>query len=82
MANGPAVGVPPGGVPQAQEPVVQEGDGQAGLACEDHHHTEGQEEDLQESRHPQDIPGLELHQADQQSGSPPGVLAQCVQKSE
>ena len=34
MANGPAVGVPPGGVPQAQEPVVQEGDGQAGLACQ------------------------------------------------
>ena len=33
MANGPAVGVPPGGVSQAQEPVVEEGDGQAGLAC-------------------------------------------------
>ena len=33
MTHGPAVGVPPGGVPEAQEPVVQEGGSQAGLAC-------------------------------------------------
>ena len=33
MAHGPAVGVPPGGVPQPQESVVQEWDGQACLAC-------------------------------------------------
>ena len=33
MTHGPAVGVPPGGVPQAQEPVVQEGGDQTGLAC-------------------------------------------------
>ena len=32
VAHGPAVGVPPGGVPQPQEPVVQEGDGETGLA--------------------------------------------------
>ena len=33
MTHGPAVGVPPGGVPHAQEPVVQEGGDQTGLAC-------------------------------------------------
>ena len=33
VTHGPAVGVPPGGVPQPQEPVVQEGGDQAGLAC-------------------------------------------------
>jgi len=56
VAHGPAVGVPPGGVPQPQEPVVQEGDGEAGLACKDHEDTEGEKEDLLEGHHPQDIP--------------------------
>jgi len=74
MTHGPAVGVPPGGVPQPQEPVVQEGDGQTCLACEDHKDAEGQEEDLLKGDHPQYVPGLQLHQADHHPGSPPGIM--------
>ena len=90
MTHSPAVGVPPGGVPQPQEPVVQEGDGQTCLAwqrimskaavcrsvatCEDHKDAEGQEEDLLKGDHPQYVPGLQLHQADHHPGSPPGIM--------
>ena len=30
----------------------------------------------------EDIPGLELHEADQHPGAPPGVLAEVVQEGE
>ena len=35
-----------------------------------------------ESDQSEDVPGLELHEADQHPGAPPGVLAQVVQQGE
>jgi hypothetical protein len=42
---------------------------------------ERHEEDLVECHHPQDVPGLELHEADQEPGAPPRVLT-CPIKTE
>jgi hypothetical protein len=42
---------------------------------------ERHEEDLVECDHPEDVPGLELHEADQEPGAPPRVLT-CRIKTE
>ncbi len=44
------------------------------ITSKDEKDGERHEEDLVECDHPQDIPGLELHEADQEPGAPPRVL--------
>jgi len=78
----PAVRIPPGLIPKSQESVVKEGGDDSGPSCEDHEDAERHEEDFVEGNHPQDVPGLELNQADQHTGSPPGILSKSVQQCE
>ncbi len=50
------------------------------ITSKDEKDGERHEEDLVECDHPQDVPGLELHEADQEPGAPPRVLT-CPIKS-
>lgn len=82
MKHGSAVGIPSGAVAQAQEPVVEKRGDQGRFTSKDEEDGERHEEYLVEGHPPQDVPGLELHEADEEPGAPPGILAQCVEKGE
>ena len=68
--------------PETQKSVVQYRSDEVGFSRENHQDCKGLEENLVECDQSEDVPGLELHEADEHPGAPPGVLAEVVQQGE
>lgn len=82
MKHRPAVGISAGAVAESEKTVIQERCQNCGFSRENHCNAEGHEENLVEGDHPENVPTLVLHQADQHASTPPRILPERVQQRE